>query len=510
LALASMESDTAEQLSPAEYSWLSPCATILEVLASRMPSPCSAWWEFASLACVSQEWRATVDEWRSLVVELELAGRISDAALLAIAACPRLETLHLSRRHVLRNPASAACHCAAAYAHDVDSCRKLSDEAVRRLVAGCSSLRRLDLGSCEQLSDGTLGVVAERCGQLCSLDLSNCRGLTDDGLLALARHGLGDRLRELDLHACCMSAAALEALGSHFPALEAVHLSSCVETSDTAVQRLADGCTRLRHLDVFGCVRLSDVAATAVAAGCAALETLHLSECDGVSDVGLRVLVSTRGAGLAHLHLFGCRHLSDDALHTALASCPLLQSLDLSSTAVGEPSVVAVARGCARLHTLFLFDCPRVTESALLALAASPLQLRMLDLSACSHACTEAALTAIVAAGWQLHTFKCFGGVLLGDEACAGLVTRCGHALRRLDMSGCDLTDAALDAIGTHCLELCRLDVAGCPQLTEAGLSRVLHACPALHTLGQSEAHPPQVYEILERRGREGRRAARA
>ena len=227
---------------PLPFSFHHPCVALLNLLA--LQSSRTAWSSFAVLARVSREWHSTVNEWRSLVIEIELSGRISVAAIAAIVAdCSHLQTLHLSRREILRDSVAAASHCPAAYELDVAACGLVTSDAVHGIARSCTWLRKLDLGSCSSIDDAAITSLSQHCHQLRSLDVSNCAGLTDEAVYALARHR--PEMTELDLHACSLSAAAIESIGGSFPQLRVLHLTTCEETTDEAVRALLQGCQLL-------------------------------------------------------------------------------------------------------------------------------------------------------------------------------------------------------------------------------------------------------------------------
>ena len=95
---------------------------------------------------------------------------------------------------------------------------------------------------------------------------------------------------------------------------------------DDALCDLANGCPRLRHLD------------------------LSLT---GVSCAAVHSIACARGADLEALQLLGCNAIDDASVIDIAAHCPQLRVLDLSfCTAVGDEAIEAVGNSCANLHTL--------------------------------------------------------------------------------------------------------------------------------------------------------------
>lgn len=110
---------------------------------------------------------------------LRKCARLTDAALTAVAACARLETLDIS--HVGEG---------------------VSDAGVSAVCAGCGlSLRLLSISHNPRLGDGSLSAIGAGCRaivQLCARGLSL---VTDSGMEALCR-GVGGTARGLDLIDC--------------------------------------------------------------------------------------------------------------------------------------------------------------------------------------------------------------------------------------------------------------------------------------------------------------------
>lgn len=362
-----------------EPSWNTPRIDALEPLLAAMERS-TLWLTCTRLSQVSNSWRELVGEWRLLQRTVELTGSISDPALMCVAQCPRLESLHLSRRSGISDAAVAARSCPNEQQADVTACASITDGAIRAVAEGCPELRVVDLSSCCALTFKAIEAMAHGCTHLHCLDLSYS-GLGDAAVHALVASEV--QLETLDLTACALSKEALAAVGPAFPRLTALHLSYCGNTCDETVALLAHHCRRLRTLDFFGCHQLTNLAVQVAARECAELRALHLSACSSIDDDGLRALRGL-GAQLTTLHLFGNRHLSGGAI-TALvecSTCHLLEVLDLSSTAINDTVVLAVARHCPKLRTLYLFSCCALGEAAVLAVAKACPEPSTLDLLA--------------------------------------------------------------------------------------------------------------------------------
>lgn len=136
-------------------------------------------------------------------------------------------------------------------------CGSLLDGGVRRLVAGCPSLRRLDLSGMAHVTPGGLLAVFGSCTSLEQLVLRGCVRVTT-GLAAVCAGASPPAavagLRRLDVaHTDTADADAVALLGLA-PALGTLSLAFCERLTDAALDALPP---TVRSLDLVGCCRLS-------------------------------------------------------------------------------------------------------------------------------------------------------------------------------------------------------------------------------------------------------------
>ena len=74
------------------------------------------------------------------------------------------------------------------------------------------------------------------------------------------------------------------------------------------------------------------------------------------------------------------------------------------------------------------------------------------------------------------------GSTGIRESVLSDLLSGCAE-LATLGIAHCDVSDAALAALGAACPRLQSLDITGCSQITDVGLSHVASGCTALHTL---------------------------
>ena len=199
-------------------------------------------------------------------------------------------------------------------------------------------------------------------------------------------------------------ARKLQWVAQHCPQLRYLVLNYCYPSGGNlseAIQAVAGGCSRLRHLDSGG-NSLSNASIETVAQACPQLECLCLAEC-GVTDAALWAVaqrcphlkkldvsenlvsnaaiktVAQACPQLECLCLTGCG-VTDAALWAVAQSCPQLKELNVSLNLVSNAAIQAVAKGCPQLIKLNVIGCPMLTESAILSIVQSCSHVRILRL----------------------------------------------------------------------------------------------------------------------------------
>ena len=219
--------------------------------------------------------------------------------------------------------------------------------------------------------------------------------------------GWPNRLECLECLKLCRNdlvARKLQWVAHHCPQLRYLSLYSRIPDGRNlteAIQKVAGGCSRLRHLDSGG-NSLSNAPIETVAQACPQLECLCLAEC-GVTDAALwavaqgcphlkkldvsQNLVSNTAMEtvvqacpeLECLCLAACG-VTDAALWAVAQSCPQLKELNVSLNLVSNAAIQAVAKGCPQLIKLNVIGCPMLTESAILSIVQSCSHVRILRL----------------------------------------------------------------------------------------------------------------------------------
>lgn len=93
----------------------------------------------------------------------QLADKMSDALLIRLAVCSRLERLTLA------------------------GCLEITNSSLISLLDNCKNLVALDLSDCAKITDETVIAAAKNCKRLQGLNLSGCKLVTDEGVKAIAK-----------------------------------------------------------------------------------------------------------------------------------------------------------------------------------------------------------------------------------------------------------------------------------------------------------------------------------
>lgn len=330
---------------------------------------------------------------------------------------------------------------------------------MRLLQGGCvSSLDLADSGS--YITRQTLVTVGRACPELTRLSLANCGDLTSE-------------------------TAAVVVASCH--ALEDLNLRKCARVCDSLLHLLAAHCPRLRALDVSHCPRITSRGLECLWR-CAGLESLAIAGCSEVTDAGV--------AGFARLAVFdalGCGRLTDASLRAlAAGSADTLRVLRCSSKLFSDEAAAALIAAAPSLEVVDVSNSAQVGPMALRAALEHPgMNIQKLSFAGCATITDaafppeeDAAKTTSVVVMHPPSMLQWGGG---GGGWCAAESFAPTANLSSLNVSGTQITDAALLWVGTHCPQLVALNVAGCGEVSDAGLCGALSRLPLLAALNASK-----------------------
>ena len=314
------------------------------------------------------------------------------------------------------------------------------------------------------------------------VNIAGCTRVAGPGLKALAEGC--PRLRAIDLTACRLVDDACVAELA-FPRLESLSLRSCSHLTDVGVGSLAAGCPALVRISLASCKHVTDAGMVALVAGCPSLTDVDISGCNEVTVQGIDALAAA-APGLARLAVCGLSGLTDAGLDK-VATLQHLAAIELADCPRLTPTGLAkLSAGCPRLRSVSLARSRRaVSKDALGAIATGCTMLTRIDLASCQI--DDASLAAFAAASTTsmgLVEAILSGNSLLGDAGLLALTMRGCPTLRVMDLSGCKLvTDAAVAAVAARCSRITDLSLVGCKQLTDVALESIAAGLPGLTAL---------------------------
>ncbi|KAF1790529.1 Leucine-rich repeat domain, L domain-like [Phytophthora cactorum] len=158
------------------------------------------------------------------------------------------------------------------------------------------------------------------------------------------------------------------------------------------------------------------------------------------------------------LNLSGCCAIRNSILRQIPFRCPELRCLDLSNCPQVTNTVIrAVLQGCSNLQTLQLDGCRHITDAAF-----QPDHSPFYAL----HACTSLKVAFTTEPSDQRNGFYAMG-----------------RALRAIDLTQSNITDATLFALAKHCPQLEEVKLSCCSEITDVGIEALVRSCRCLRTL---------------------------
>ncbi|KAF8663384.1 hypothetical protein AX16_000959 [Volvariella volvacea WC 439] len=262
------------------------------------------------------------------------------------------------------------------------------------------------------------------------------------------------------------------------PNLETVVLSAVRDTSDRTLVTLANRATNLQGIDLSGCTQVTDMGIFELTAKSLPLQSIQLSGVVGLTDPSISAIAKSCSR-LVELELSDLPLLSPVALRTLrLARCPLLSDKAFPSLVDSRASSPQIG-GSSRPPT-WLEQLPP------LVLRHSADNLRVLDLTGCKI--TDEAVEGIVAHASKIQTFILSGCEQLTDKAIDS-ISKIGDHLDVLMLAHvAKVTDRGIINVARSCQNLRCIDVASCRKLTDMSIFE-LAGLPSLRRLRLSQLH---------------------
>ncbi|XP_028779543.1 F-box/LRR-repeat protein 3-like isoform X2 [Neltuma alba] len=331
---------------------------------------------------------------------------------------------------------------------------KLSSNADRkswRLV--CKEFLRLELLTRRKVRilriEFLLGLLRKYCN-IEALDLSVCPRIDDGAVSVLLSHGSLNWTKGLRRLVLCRATGlgyrGLELLIRACPLLEAIDVSHCWGFGDREAAVLSYA-TRLTELKMDKCLGVTDVGLARIAVDCSNLKSLSLKWCFEISDLGIDLL---------------CK------------KCLVLEMLDISYLKLTSESLKSIA-SLSKLELLVMVGCSFVDDVGLRFLEKGCPLLKAIDVSRCDFV-SSSALTAIV--GGHSSLVQIDAGYCLVELSLS--LVECMKNLKNLTVvriDGVQVSDLALQIIGTSCKSLLEIGLSKCVGVTDTGITQLVCGC---------------------------------
>lgn len=293
------------------------------------------------------------------------------------------------------------------------------------------------------------------CDRLEELTLNNS-GSVNEFLEEIAAKCF-ESIKTLDLSYCDrVIDSVLVPKCSNFSKLQVLKVCGISTLTDTSIIKLVNGYKRLKFLDVSEIYLITDASISAVADMCPCLEVLKVNECPRITAASI-IKVTEKCLRLQGLHLNHVEFIKDSFLHRITAG----SARSLTTVSIGgnknitDEALVGFVQSFPKLVYINIQDCPNITNQSIIAIAKECLVLRSLILSGCK----------------------------LTDSAIEQLATH-STRLKHLYLDDCAaITNRAVIKIANNLPDLLSLSIRNCKNITAASLWLLAFKCKSLQSV---------------------------
>ncbi|XP_034478186.1 F-box/LRR-repeat protein 20 [Drosophila innubila] len=314
--------------------------------------------------------------------------------------------------------------------------------------------------------------------------------------------------------------------------LERLYLSGCRQLNVATIKGFLSTQSLLSVLDLSGTVCLNDDCLVTIAGTNPQLKSLKISACAGVTNMGAIHLRNL--SRLQHLDISNCDGISSPGIIEGVGreQNTVLLELNVSNLTICEEAIRAIARNLRALRSLHLNNCVNgVTDDVMQLIISQLCWLRELSLESCCRL-TDAALTGINVSKLQLNRTSSIGDMypapdsftgslqsikislrskaeeeivrdakrkqamiaayemnLINEEDFEGHNIQALRGLRSLNLRGCNkISDVSLK-YGLKHIELNKLLLSHCQQISLLGMESLVNNCPSIEILDLSDCY---------------------
>lgn len=362
-------------------------------------------------------------------------------------------------------------------------CQQLNTSGVKTFLQTQQNLVELDLADTLCVNDDCLACIVNSLPQLKSLNVAGCGGITNSGASFLGKLKYLENLNISRCDGITTDGLAQGIATSPNAVLKRLYMSNLI-VCEEGIKCIARNCTELRILNVGHCVNgVTDTSVQYIVEHLPWLRELSLEDCFRLTDAALtgidmsklemKASASTTAGALENFHPTVPSSMAErEAMRS---SSPQFMKISLRSKA--EDDIVQDAN---RKRTLFAaYELNLVDEATVDGFSIQQLKgLRSLNLKGCNKITDVSLKYGLKYIELQrLYLSYCQQISSIGMEA---LVQNC-PSIEELDLSDCyNINDKTIQLVTTKLSRLRTLHLSGCSQLTEHSLDAILVNCKCL------------------------------
>lgn len=250
-----------------------------------------------------------------------------------------------------------------------NGCVQITESALAELSYWCPEMHNLDVSNCVQVQSLEALLKSEHCTKLTTIKMAGCTRCTDDDLKAMAALFV-PKFKALDISECHkVGDGAVTAVAKRCKRLQKLNMRGVTNLSDASIISLAKACQKLRWLNIEGCRFITDEAMAALCQ-CTRLTHLDVTSCKLVTDRGV-IKVARSCTALVMLNVNACAQVTNLSVKEISSHCPDVEVLGFRRCFRMDDNAMTAMCELAKLRSLCVQGCYRITEEGKAALKAS-------------------------------------------------------------------------------------------------------------------------------------------
>lgn len=460
----------------------------------------------------------------------------------------RCSPLFMSGSFLEGNTADVACGFANVRHLSLKDNQYLSDAILLRLTSLIKKLESFDMSGCHIAYHNA---IHRRFYPNDSMSNNPSESILTFKFIAKVANNHRKHLKELNLSHTMMSGPALQSLApsenDEFGLnLEKLYLTGCQQINTSGIKQFLQSQSNLVTLDLADTLCVNDDCLACIVSSLTQLKVLNVAGCAGITNAGAILLADA--SHLQDLNISRCDGITTDGLANGIARQPnhVLRRLNMSNLIVCEEGIMCIARNCPELRVLNVGHCVNgVTDESVQCITQHLRWLRELSLEDCFRL-TDAALTGIDMSKLEMKSsassssigtlenfhptppsslheleairsssphsmkislrskaeedivrdanrkralFAVYELNLVDDATVDGYSIQQLRGLRSLNLKGCNkISDVSLK-YGLKLVELQRLCLSYCQQISSLGMEALVLNCPSIEELDLSDCY---------------------